>query len=115
MVRINALIRRAHAQPAGPLNAGGILLDETTMEAQDRTGARHALTATEFRLLRYFMLHPGQVLSKTRLSEHVYDYDSDKDSNVLEVYVNRLRKKLGRELIETKRGQGYIFDAGTGA
>ena len=67
------------------------------------------LTCTEFRLLRYFMLHAGQVLSKTRLTEHVYDNDSDKDSNVIEVFVNRLRHKLGDELIQTRRGQGYIF------
>jgi DNA-binding response OmpR family regulator len=55
------------------------------------------------------MLNPGQVLSKSRLAEHVYDYDSDKDSNVMEVYVNRLRQKIGTEMIQTRRGQGYIF------
>jgi len=69
------------------------------------------LTGTEFRLLRYFMLHPGRILSKSQLAEHVYDYDSDKDSNVIEVYVRRLRLKLGDDLIETKRGQGYVFGA----
>jgi DNA-binding response OmpR family regulator len=67
------------------------------------------LTAFEFRLLRYFMLHPGKVLSKTQLSEHVYEADADPDSNVIEVYVNRLRKKLGKDLIATRRGQGYSF------
>jgi len=55
------------------------------------------------------MMNPGQVLSKSRLAEHVYDYDSDKDSNVMEVYVNRLRQKIGADLIQTKRGQGYVF------
>ncbi|MCZ7127377.1 winged helix-turn-helix domain-containing protein, partial [Salmonella enterica subsp. enterica] len=64
---------------------------------------------TEFRLLRYFMLHPGQPLSKTRLTEHVYEYDADKDSNVMEVYVNRLRKKIGAQWIQTRKGQGYVF------
>ena len=72
-------------------------------------GGRIELTGTEFRLLRYFMLHPGQPLSKTRLAEHVYDYDGDKDSNVIEVYVNRLRQKVGKGLIQTRRGQGYVF------
>ena len=72
-------------------------------------GERLELTGTEFRLLRYFMLHPGRILSKSTLTEHVYDYDSDKDSNVIEVYVNRLRQKLGKTLIQTKRGQGYVF------
>lgn len=57
------------------------------------------------------MLHPGTVLSKTRLAEHVYDFDTERDSNVLEVYINRLRRKLGRDLITTRRGQGYVFGA----
>jgi two-component system, OmpR family, response regulator len=55
------------------------------------------------------MLHPGRILSKSRLTEHVYEQDADKDSNVIEVYVNRLRQKLGNEVITTKRGQGYVF------
>jgi DNA-binding response OmpR family regulator len=55
------------------------------------------------------MLHPGQVLSKARLTEHVYEYDEDKDSNVIEVYVNRLRQLVGAERIKTRRGQGYVF------
>ena len=53
--------------------------------------------------------HPGQVLSKSRLAEHVYDFDAERDSNVLEVYINRLRRKFGRDLIATRRGQGYVF------
>ena len=75
------------------------------------TGAIFDLTGTEFRLLRYFMLHPGRVLSKSRLTEQVYDFDTERDSNVLEVYINRLRRKLGRALIATRRGQGYVFEA----
>lgn len=55
------------------------------------------------------MLHPGRLLSKTRLAEYVHDFDTERDSNVLEVYINRLRRKLGRELIATRRGQGYVF------
>ena len=55
------------------------------------------------------MLHPGKILSKTRLTEHVYDQDFDRDSNLIEVYVRRLREKLGSERIVTRRGQGYIF------
>lgn len=72
-------------------------------------GEPQLLTAIEFRLLRYFMLHPGKVLSKHRLGEHIYQYESDPDSNVIEVYVNRLRRKLGKDLIATRRGQGYVF------
>ena len=67
------------------------------------------LTGTEFRLLRYFMTHPNKVLSKSRLAEHVYELDDDRDSNVIEVYVTRLRRKLGADLIETRRGQGYVL------
>ena len=67
------------------------------------------LTAAEFRLLRYFMLHPQQLLSKGHLAEHLYDGETERDSNVLEVHVNRLRGKLGRAVIETRRGQGYRF------
>jgi DNA-binding response OmpR family regulator len=112
VARIGALIRRSNARGGGPLQVAGLELDEGTQTVADAAGQRHSLTATEFRLLRYFMLHPGKVLSKTQLTEHVYDSDSDKDSNVLEVYVNRLRGKLGRDLIATRRGQGYVFGAG---
>ena len=111
IARLNALIRRAHDQSGGPLQAGALRLDEGAQTVRLADGREVGLTGTEFRLLRYLMLHPNQILSKTRLSEHVYDYDSDKDSNVLEVYVNRLRQKLGREYIETRRGQGYLFNA----
>ncbi|GAB6043348.1 response regulator transcription factor [Endothiovibrio diazotrophicus] len=114
IARLNALIRRAGGLAGGPLRAVGLTLDEESMEVEDDAGTRHTLTGTEFRLLRYLMLHPGKVLSKGRLTEHVYDYDSDKDSNVIEVYVNRLRKKLGRERIRTRRGQGYVFGEGEG-
>jgi two-component system OmpR family response regulator len=55
------------------------------------------------------MLHPGRILSKTQLTEHVYEQDADKDSNVIEVYIKRLREKLGRDIITTRRGQGYVF------
>ena len=72
-------------------------------------GEEIELTAAEFRLLRYFLLHPQQLLSKSHLAEHMYDGETERDSNVLEVQVNRLRGKLGREVIETKRGQGYRF------
>ena len=72
-------------------------------------GAEVELTGTEFRLLRYLMSHPDRVLSKSRLTEHVYEGDFDRDSNVLEVYVRRLRDKIGRGWIETRRGQGYLF------
>lgn len=111
VARINALIRRAAgvAQPA--LQLAGLVLDDTRQAVRTLTGEDIELTGTEFRLLRYFMLNPGKILSKSQLAEHVYDYDSDKDSNVIEVYVRRLRQKIGAEHIETRRGQGYVFTA----
>jgi len=111
-VRINALIRRGHGQTGGELQVAGLTLNEDRQSVMAANGEEIELTGIEFRLLRYFMLHPGQILSKSRLTEHVYDFDSDKDSNVMEVYINRLRQKLGKELIATRRGQGYVFGAG---
>ena len=109
LARIGAVLKRSQGAPVGPLAVEGVVLDEATQSLIDHNGERHELTGTEYRLLRYFMLNPGQVLSKSRLAEHVYDDDSDKDSNVMEVYVNRLRQKIGTEMIKTRRGQGYIF------
>jgi DNA-binding response OmpR family regulator len=108
--RLRALIRRAHAQPAGVVEVGGLALDEARQAVS--CGERVIeLSGSEFRLLRYFMLHPGQVLSKAHLAEHLYDNDSDRDSNVIEVYVSHLRSKLGPGCITTRRGQGYVFEA----
>ena len=113
IARLQALLRRGVARPHGPLQVAGLELDEETQTVRTvATGEIAELTGTEFRLLRYFMLHPGRVLSKSRLAEHVYDFDTERDSNVLEVYINRLRRKLGRDLIATRRGQGYVFGAG---
>jgi len=110
VARLNALIKRSKQQTVTTIEAKGILLDEETQGVTDANGNRHQLTGTEFRLLRYFMLHPNKILSKSTLTEHVYDQDSDKDSNVIEVYVKRLRQLLGKEIISTRRGQGYIFN-----
>ncbi len=112
IARLQALLRRGVVRPHGPLRVAGLELDEETQTARVlATGERFDLTGVEFRLLRYLMRHPGQVLSKTRLAEHIYDFDAERDSNVLEVYINRLRRKLGREWIATRRGQGYVFSA----
>ncbi len=108
--RLGALIRRAHAQPTGAVASAGLKLDEARQAVVD--GERTiALSGIEFRLLRYFMLHPGEVLSKTHLALHIYDDDSERDSNVIEVYVNHLRNKIGAQRIRTRRGQGYVFGA----
>ena len=108
LARISAVHKRTIGLVSGDLATEGLRLDEHTQTVWHGT-ASYTLTGTEFRLLRYFMLHPGRIFSKTELTEHVYAYDADKDSNVIEVYVNRLRQKIGTEKIQTRRGQGYVF------
>ena len=114
LARLAAVLHRVNRQPAGVLEVGGLRLDEAAQSVRLPGGGTVPLTGTEFRLLRYFLLHPDQVLSKATLAEHVYDFDSDKDSNVIEVYIKRLRDKLGRDRIETRRGQGYVFRSAPG-
>jgi two-component system OmpR family response regulator len=109
IMRINAVMHRYKQKPAGRLTSSGITLDEETQTLTDEHGTTSSLTGTEFRLLRYFILHPDRILSKSRLMEHIYDDEGEKDSNVIEAYVRRLRKVLGKDRIETRRGQGYLF------
>lgn len=112
-LRIQSLLRRARGLANQPtLEAAGLHLDESR-QCVSRDGVDVQLTAAEFRLLRYFMLHPQQILSKSHLAEHLYDGETERDSNVLEVHVNHLRRKLGRSVIETRRGQGYIYAGST--
>ncbi len=109
LARITALLHRSSQQPGGSIHAVGLSLDEEKQTVTTEDGRLHKLTGIEFRLLRYFLLHAEKVLSKSRLTEHIYDFDSEKDSNVIEVYVRRLRQIVGNERIETRRGQGYVF------
>ena len=112
VARVNAIIRRGHGETRGGIETADLRLDEERQTVTHR-GQTFELTGTEFRLLRYFMLHPGKILSKTELTGHVYDFDSDRDSNVIEVYIRRLREKLGDDVIQTRRGQGYVFGSKT--
>jgi two-component system OmpR family response regulator len=107
--RIRAVLRRSEGRAEPQLAGGEITLDEDHQNACLPDGTRVELTGTEFRLLRYFLLHAGKVLSRSRLYEHVYEYDEERDSNVIEAYVRRLRTKLGAGIIETRRGQGYVY------
>lgn len=118
LARLQALLRRTATVQSPQLRVGRWRLDEARQRlvaddaAPGQPANEHALTATEFRLLRYFLRHPDQLLSKTRLAEHVYDYGGERDSNVIEVYVGRLRALLGADRIETRRGQGYLLRSG---
>ncbi|MEJ2425188.1 MAG: response regulator transcription factor [Candidatus Thiodiazotropha sp.] len=109
VLRIRALIRRSHDMLGNRLKAGGLELDEERQQVILPSQQRIELTGTEFRLLRCFLLNQGKIISKTRLTEHVYEQDFDRDSNLIEVYIRRLRDKLGKQAIETRRGQGYVF------
>jgi len=107
LARLEAILRRRFGRADNSLRLDDIELDIDTRTVTMAGGESTRLTAIEFRLLRYLMLNPGKILSKTELSEHVYEEDQIKDSNVIEVYVNRLRSILGKERITTHRGQGY--------
>lgn len=109
IARIRALIYRRHGRSSNKVETRSLRLDEDVQQVEVGDEV-HQLTGTEFRLLRYMMLNSGRILSKTHLSEHVYDQDSERDSNLIEVYIRRLREKIGTQMILTKRGQGYIFN-----
>jgi len=113
LARLNALLRRAAGFSKPKLEFGPLSLD-TTAKRLTVDGENVDLTAYEYKMLEYLMLHPGQVISKTELTEHLYAQDYDRDSNVLEVFIRRLRQKLDPEQtlnpIETVRGQGYRFN-----
>lgn len=113
LARLEALIRRATGQFKPSLDAGPIHLD-TRAKRVCVSGESVDLTAYEFNLLQYLMHRPGEVISKSELTDHLYEQDYDKDSNVIEVFVGRLRKKLDPDNalnpIETVRGLGYRFE-----
>jgi len=110
LARLRALIRRAarHASPL--LRAGAVTLDPRAAEVT-RDGVPVRLTGHEFRVLAYLMHHRGRVVSQGELAEHIYSDDEDRDSNTVEVFVARLRRKLGSTLITTVRGLGYRLEA----
>ncbi len=109
IARLRALIRRAAGQATSELTAGGVRLDSRSGRVT-LDGDPVKLTAQEFKLLSYLMHHKGKVVSRTELIEHIYDQDFDRDSNTIEVFITRIRKKLGPDLISTTRGLGYSLD-----
>jgi two-component system OmpR family response regulator len=106
LARLEALIRRASGHASGTLTFAGLSLDAGSQRVT-YNGDALDLTSLEYRALAYLMLHAGKVLSKTELIEHIYGYNEDRDSNVIDVLINRLRKKIGSNIIHTRRGQGY--------
>jgi len=110
LARIRALLRRSKGVAQTAIEIGPVSLD-TSRQSVGVNGQPVDLTAYEYRLLEYLMLHPDKVISKSELAEHVYEEDADRDSNVIEVFIGRLRKKLDPDNsinpIETLRGRGY--------
>ncbi|MGJ0425818.1 response regulator transcription factor [Methylocystis sp.] len=110
LARIRALLRRATGHATNEIVCGAVRLD-TKAGRVVVDGAPVKLTSHEYRLLAYLMHHSGRVVSRSEIIEHLYDQDFDRDSNTIEVFVGRLRKKLGVDLIQTVRGLGYMATA----
>lgn len=109
LARLNALLRRAAGYASPVIEEGGLKLDTAKKEVRLNDNLIE-LTAYEYKVLEYLMLNPSRVVSKTELTDHLYEQDFDRDSNVIEVFVGRLRKKLDPvNPIRTIRGQGYRF------
>jgi two-component system OmpR family response regulator len=115
LARVRALVRRAAGHASNEIECGPVRLDGRSGRVTV-DGNPVKLTSHEYRVLEYLMLHRDRVVSRTELIEHLYDQDFDRDSNTIEVFVGRLRKKLAADLIETVRGLGYrIVDPGHAA
>jgi two-component system OmpR family response regulator len=110
IARLRGLIRRAAGHPQQLLRCAGVVLDPRLARVT-KDGVPVKLTSHEFRVLSYLMHHRDRVVSQGELTEHIYAQDFDRDSNTVEVFVARLRRKLGSSLIETVRGLGYRLGA----
>jgi len=108
LARVRALLRRSAGHATSELTCGPMVLD-TKSARVTVNGTAIKLTSLEFRLLSYLMHYGGKVVSRTELVEHLYDQDFDRDSNTIEVFVGRLRKKLGVNVLHTIRGMGYCI------
>jgi two-component system OmpR family response regulator len=109
LARVRALIRRSVKKTTNRIEIGNLLL-ETRARSVTLAGKPVTLTAREFAILEYLALHRGEVISRTELYEHLFDENDDTLSNLLDVHIFSIRKKLGAELIATRRGQGYCID-----
>ena len=108
LARLRAIIRRSSGNSTPMIEIGSLTLDPRQMRIT-RAGVPMNLTPQEYRLLSYLMYHAGRVVTHVELIEQLYSHDSDKETNAIEVLIGRVRKKIGLELIETRRGFGYIL------
>ncbi|MCA1770697.1 MAG: response regulator transcription factor [Halomonas sp.] len=110
LARIKALLRRRAGHVSQELTLNGVSLNEASQSVSIDGGPWHSLTGTEFRLLRFLMHHPNRVHSKEKLIDQLYALEQDAAApNLVEVYIGRLRRRLGKSMIQTRRGQGYVF------
>jgi two-component system, OmpR family, response regulator len=109
LARLRALIRRSAGQASTVLQVGAVTID-TAARSVSRSGESVLLTAREYALLEFLALHRGEVVTRTTLYEHLFDEDDSTLSNLLDVHVSNLRKKLGHDFIATRRGHGYCIE-----
>ena len=109
LARLRAVLRRSHGHAATPIRFNGLTLDPRLMQLS-RDGVPIDLTPQEYKLLAYLAFHRGEVVSQLRLTEHIYSQDYERSSNSIEVLVGRLRRRLGPDIIQTRRGFGYFIE-----
>ncbi|MBI5056818.1 MAG: response regulator transcription factor [Nitrospirae bacterium] len=113
LARLKAVIRRSRSKPSSTIGIGDLEIDMNSMTVK-RGNREIKLSSTEYKLLEYLALNTGKVISRTELTEHIYDSEFDLDSNVIDVYINYLRNKIdkgrGKQLIRTVRGAGYVLE-----
>jgi two-component system, OmpR family, response regulator len=109
LARLRALIRRSAGQTTSHIELGDVIID-TRARSINREGRQIPLTAREYAIFEYLALHRGEVVTRTALYEHLFDENEDTMSNLLDVHIFSIRKKIGRDLIKTRRGQGYSIE-----
>jgi DNA-binding response OmpR family regulator len=112
LARLRAIIRRSAGKPSSAVEVGDIVID-TTKRSVVKGGQSVALTAREYALVEFLALHRGELVTRSMLYDHLFDEDDDSLSNLVDVHVSNIRKKLGKDFIVTRRGQGYLLDDGS--
>ncbi len=110
LARLRALIRRSAGKPSSMIEVGDVRID-TAGKRVEKAGQVVALTAREYSLVEFLALHRGELVSRSMIYDHLFDEDDDSLSNLVDVHVSNVRKKLGKDFIVTRRGQGYVVDA----
>ncbi|HVT81694.1 MAG TPA: response regulator transcription factor, partial [Phycisphaerae bacterium] len=112
LARLRSIIRRGAGKPSSVINAGDVAID-TASKTVSKGGEPVALTAREYALVEFLALHRGELVSRTQIYDHLFDENDDSLSNLVDVHISNVRKKIGKDLIVTRRGQGYMLTDGT--